>query len=86
MRIESNPDPNFVKNKRKEIKNNNGYCSEVKDEIKHYQMIGKPYPYDKSRMKCMCAQFAEQACSGWCMGGLYNKTIEDGDNEKEYIN
>lgn len=79
MRIELNPDNNFVKNKRKEIKGNNGYCSEVKDEMKRYQAQGKPYPYDKTHMKCMCEQFTVHQKDGWCAGCLYKKTIEEGD-------
>lgn len=56
--IKENPDKEFVKEMKKAIKNNNGYC---------------PCQIEKSPdTKCMCKEFREMK-SGMCHCGLYFK-------------
>lgn len=59
MKIRKNPDENFVKEMRKALKNNNGYCPCRKEKTED--------------TKCMCKEFLEQGL-GFCHCGLYEKT------------
>lgn len=56
--IKVNPDEEYVKEIRKKLKANNGYCpcSLLKNED----------------TKCMCKEFRESK-EGWCHCGLYHK-------------
>lgn len=60
MRIQVNPDKEFVHEMKKRIKENNGYCpcSLVKNED----------------TKCMCKEFRDME-SGTCHCGLYTKAV-----------
>lgn len=59
MKFKTNPDVDFVKEIKKEIKNNNGYCSNALVKNKD--------------TKCPCKNFREQTTSGYCDCGLYYK-------------
>ena len=55
----TNPDTDFVKEMKKAIKNNNGYC---------------PNSFVKNKdTKCPCKNFREQIENGYCSCGLYYK-------------
>lgn len=59
MKININPDKEFVNDMRKALKDNNGFC---------------PCAIEKNEdTKCMCKEFIEMA-SGTCHCGLYTKT------------
>ena len=58
MKISLNPDREFVREIKKELKNNGGYCP--------CRLIRTP------DTKCMCKEFREQK-SGVCHCGLYIK-------------
>lgn len=58
MRVRENPDKKIVKEIRKQLKQNNGYCP--------CQLVQTP------ETKCMCKEFREQE-SGYCHCGLYYK-------------
>ena len=60
-RITKNPDNDFIKEVRKQIKDNNGYCpcSLIKDEDH----------------RCMCKEFRDMQRSGMCTCGLYVKEV-----------
>lgn len=59
MKIDINPDKEFVNDMRKALKDNNGFC---------------PCSLEKNEdTKCMCKEFREMA-SGTCHCGLYTKT------------
>lgn len=59
MRITTNPDKDFVKEMRKALKDNNGYC---------------PCEIEKNDdTKCMCKAFREMD-EGTCHCGLYIKS------------
>lgn len=65
IKIKTNPDAEFVKEFRQELKNNNGYCPcrITKDES----------------TKCMCKEFREQVErneEGYCHCSLYYATNE----------
>lgn len=64
MRVELNPDREFVKQVQAEIKHNNGYC---------------PYLEEKSKdTRCMCKEFRDQVdrCEGGaCYAGLYIASV-----------
>lgn len=60
-KITYNSDSDFVKEFKKELKANNGYC---------------PCALEKTPdTKCMCRDFREQAESGYCNCGLYYKEV-----------
>ena len=61
MKIQTNPDKEFVQTMRTAIKDNDGYCpcSLIKN----------------ADTKCMCKEFREQD-SGVCHCGLYTKIME----------
>lgn len=61
VKISTNPDTEFTKNKKKAIKRNNGYC------------LNCPKIED---WKCPCKEFRERTTSGWCGEGLYYLDIE----------
>ena len=66
MKINVNPDKEYVSKIRQKLKNNNNYC---------------PCQIIKSEdTKCMCKMFREQKENGYCHCELYYKTIEEGDN------
>lgn len=59
MKFQTNPDTDFVKEMKKAIKNNNGYC---------------PNSFVKNKdTKCPCKNFREQIENGYCNCGLYYK-------------
>ena len=59
LKININPDKEFVNDMRKALKDNNGFC---------------PCSLEKNEdTKCMCKEFREMA-SGTCHCGLYTKT------------
>lgn len=59
MHICLNPDDDFVKEMKKAIKENNGYC---------------PCSPNKTKdTKCMCKDFKGQTTTGYCHCGLYYK-------------
>ena len=62
MKIIENPDKKIVKEIRKKLKANSGYCpcSLFQDE----------------EHKCMCKDFREQTTPGYCHCGLYYKEEE----------
>lgn len=60
-----NPDPGFVRSKRKAIKDNNGYCPNCPKT-----------PEWKCHKNSGCRAFREQAHTGWCAEGLYYKDME----------
>lgn len=61
MKIEFNPDVDLVKEIKKKLKENSGYC---------------PCRLDKTKdTKCMCKEFRDQISrneQGYCYCGLYN--------------
>lgn len=58
MKIVTNPDTEYVKEVKKQLKSNSGYC---------------PCKLEKTKdTKCMCKEFREQE-SGMCHCGLYIK-------------
>jgi len=58
MKIVTNPDIEYVKEVKKQLKSNSGYC---------------PCKLEKTKdTKCMCKEFREQE-SGMCHCGLYIK-------------
>lgn len=61
MKIELNPDIELVKEIKKKLKENSGYC---------------PCRLDKTKdTKCMCKEFRDQVSrneQGYCYCGLYN--------------
>lgn len=61
MKIELNPDVDLVKEIKKKLKENSGYC---------------PCRLDKTKdTKCMCKEFRDQISrneQGYCYCGLYN--------------
>lgn len=60
MQIKLNDDKQFVREMRKALKDNNGYC---------------PCALEKTpNTKCMCKTFREQTKDGFCHCGLYHKT------------
>lgn len=62
MIIKKNPDEDFAKEIKKQIKDNGGYC---------------PCSIIKSKdTKCMCKNFKEQETPGYCHCGLYYKEEE----------
>ena len=61
MKIITNPDKEYVKEIKKQLKANSGYC---------------PCRLEKNKdTKCMCKEFREQE-SGMCHCGLYIKVQE----------
>lgn len=59
MKIKTNPDKDFVKDIKDDLKKNNGYC---------------PCAVAKNKdTKCMCKAFREQTEAGYCHCGLYYK-------------
>lgn len=62
MKITINQDEDFVREMKRKIKRNNGYC---------------PCQLQKTiDTKCMCKSFREQKESGFCHCGLYYKEEE----------
>lgn len=62
MKIILNPDNDFVREMRRAIKANNGYC---------------PCAIEKSKdTKCVCKDFRSQTVPGACHCGLYIKEEE----------
>ena len=59
MKFKTNPDSDFAKELKKEIKNNNGYCPSSRVKNKD--------------TKCPCKLFREETESGYCECGLYYK-------------
>lgn len=58
MKIVTNPDTEYVKEVKKQLKSNSGYC---------------PCKLEKTKdTKCMCKEFRDQE-SGMCHCGLYIK-------------
>lgn len=64
MKIKFNSDKDIVKEIKKQVKENDGYCP--------CQLARTP------DTKCMCKAFREQTTPGACHCGLYIK-IDDGD-------
>ena len=62
MKILENPNKKVVKNIKKQLKSNNGYCP---GSLIH----------DKEH-KCMCQDFRNQTTPGYCLCGLYYKEEE----------
>lgn len=62
MKIIENPDTEFAKEIRRELKGNNGFCPSAMSRDKD--------------TKCMCRDFREQTEAGPCNCGLYIK-VED---------
>lgn len=63
MKIELNPDKEFVRDFKKELKANGGYC---------------PCRLVKNKdTKCQCKEFREQDTEGFCHCGLYRKVKEE---------
>lgn len=54
----TNPDAEFARNKRKAIKQNNGYC------------LGVP---KSAEWRCKCKKFVDQPNNGWCEEALFYK-------------
>lgn len=65
MKIKFNPDKDVVKDIKRQVKENDGYCP--------CQLVRTP------DTKCMCKAFREQATPGECHCGLYIKVEEDGE-------
>lgn len=63
MKIKFNPDKDVVKDIKKQVKENDGYCP--------CQLVRTP------DTKCMCKTFREQATPGECHCGLYIKVEEE---------
>lgn len=62
MLIKKNPDKEFERELRRQIKDNGGYC---------------PCSVFKNKdTKCMCKEFREQQEPGYCHCGLYYKESE----------
>ena len=59
MKIFENPDKKIVKDIRKQLKENDGYCP--------------CYLIHDKEHKCMCKDFREQSTEGPCHCGLYYK-------------
>lgn len=59
MKIKTNPDADFAREIKKELKRNNGYCPNAMTKTKDD--------------KCMCREFREQTEKGYCRCGLYYK-------------
>jgi len=59
MVTEINPDEEFVKELRKSLRMNGGYCPSLMMKTKD--------------SKCMCKEFREQETEGYCRCGLYHK-------------
>lgn len=59
MKVYENNDKQKVKEVRKALKKNNGYCPSALMEDKEH--------------KCMCKDFREQNTPGYCQCGLYYK-------------
>lgn len=59
MKIFENPDKKIVKDIRKQLKENDGYC---------------PCKLEKTvDTRCLCKDFREQTSEGYCHCGLYYK-------------
>ena len=59
MKIFENPDKKIVKDIRKQLKENDGYC---------------PCKLEKTEdTNCLCKDFREQTSEGYCHCGLYYK-------------
>lgn len=65
MKIKFNPDKDVVKDIKRQVKENDGYCP--------CQLVRTP------DTKCMCKAFREQTTPGECHCGLYIKVEEDGE-------
>ena len=63
MKIKFNPDKDVVKEIKKQLKENDGYCP--------CQLVKAP------ETKCMCKAFREQNIPGECHCGLYIKVEEE---------
>ena len=61
MKIKINPDKDFVKEMKDQLKKNNGYC---------------PCQSKTPDTKCQCKSFREQTEPGYCHCGLYIKVEE----------
>lgn len=61
MKIIENPDKHVVKEIRKKLKENNGYCPCALVPDKEH--------------KCMCESFRSQTVAGYCHCGLYYKEV-----------
>lgn len=59
MKIKTNPDADFAREIKKDLKKNNGYCPNAMTKNKD--------------TKCMCKEFREQNEKGYCRCGLYYK-------------
>lgn len=65
MKITTNPDKELVAKIRKQIRENDGYC---------------PCCTERSKdTRCMCKDFIDQKCNGYCHCRLYYKEFENGD-------
>lgn len=63
LKTKINPDEDWVRKFRKELKANGGYC---------------PCRLEKNNdTKCMCKDFREQETVGFCHCGLYQKVEDD---------
>ena len=66
MKITTNPEPEFVRNKKKAIRDNGNYC------------VGCPKtPEWRCKGSHYCKAFTEQKTTGWCAEGLYYKNMEE---------
>lgn len=65
MKIKFNPDKDVVKDIKRQVKENDGYCP--------CQLVRT------LDTKCMCKAFREQTTPGECHCGLYIKVEEDGE-------
>ena len=61
MKIVENPDKKIVKEIRKKLRENGGYCP--------CKLLKTP------ETKCMCKEFREQKVGGFCHCGLYYKEV-----------
>ena len=59
LKVKENPDKKIVKELRKELKKNNGYCPNALIQDNEH--------------KCMCKEFREKETPGYSNCGLYYK-------------
>lgn len=65
MRVIKNPDVDFFKHMKKELKANNGYCPSALEW--------------NNDTRCQCRDFREQTEPGPCRCGMYMKVEEEDD-------
>lgn len=72
MRILTNPDEEYVRNKKKAIKKNNNFCPGM-PKTEEWRCKGGHY----------CKEFTDRITSGWCMACLYYKDMEHDEHGNE---